>query len=541
MRRASLRLLLIAALAGAGLVLGALGAGLRWDARLSNLLLFAAWLAAMLLLLALALHLPARIAGPRYRAALWNGLLAAAAIVITYAANVAVFRHDVHLDLSREGVNTPPPALESVVEGLKSDIRLTYFYNNADDNAVGARELLAIAARQNAHFQFRAVDLDKEPATARRLGVRAYNTAVLEAEDRRLVVENTVDLGQIAYAALRVLKQRVDVICFVTGHGEPFSPAPPHFHYSHVETLKGHDVPGSGDILVGPPDGLDRLQLALTTLGYVTRPVVPATLPAIAPDCAVVAEIGPRSGFAPGEARLLSNYLAGGGRLLLMIDPAFPVEPELAGLLGRLGLAADPAVVIDPLNHSGSDATKVAVPYYPPHPITDRVAMTIFPEARPIRLGSAPAGIAADVVVASSSDSYLRSLPEATEGGQPTLPDAAEASPSRRNPAVLAVAVQGRWPDAPAGQGKPFRLVLVGNSNFATNAYFPSVSNGDLAVGIIRWLAGDEAMPRVKPQSFSQEQIELTSRQMRGIFVLVELVLPLSVIAFGGIVWWRRR
>jgi len=28
---------------------------------------------------------------------------------------------------------------------------------------------------------------------------------------------------------------------------------------------------------------------------------------------------------------------------------------------------------------------------------------------------------------------------------------------------------------------------------------------------------------------------------MRDIFVLVELVLPLSVVLLGGIVWWRRR
>jgi ABC-type uncharacterized transport system involved in gliding motility auxiliary subunit len=82
---------------------------------------------------------------------------------------------------------------------------------------------------------------------------------------------------------------------------------------------------------------------------------------------------------------------------------------------------------------------------------------------------------------------------------------------------------------------------VVGNSNFVTNAYFPYVSNGDLAVGMIRWLAGDEAMPTVKPQSFSPDQITLTGNQMRGIFIALEVVLPLGVILFGGVVWWRRR
>ena len=59
---------------------------------------------------------------------------------------------------------------------------------------------------------------------------------------------------------------------------------------------------------------------------------------------------------------------------------------------------------------------------------------------------------------------------------------------------------------------------------------------------MIRWLADDEARPAAKPQTFSPlERIALTRDQMRDIFVMVELVLPMSVVLFGGVVWWRRR
>jgi hypothetical protein len=504
--------------------------------RLSSILFFAAWLAAVSLLFALALRLPSRIGGPRLRAALWNVLVAGAALVAAGVADVAVYRHDVHFDLSRDGANAPPPQLDAVVDGLKTDIAVTYFYNSGDGNALHAKDLLAIASRRNGHLRLRAVDLDQEPALARRFGIRAYNTVVLEADDRRVVVENTADLAQIAYAGLRVLKRRVDIVCFVTGHGETFSAAPPHVHYSHVETLRGHDVAGGGDVLVGAADGLDRLQLAVTTLGYETRAVALTTVEAVPPDCAVLADIGPRSAYAPGEAALFAPYLAQGGRMLLMIDPAFPVGRDFADFLGKLGLASDQALVVDPLNHYASDDTKVAVPYYPPHPITDRIAMTIFPDARPIHTGPAPAGVSVTVLASSSGDSALRPLSPSD------APHAAsEASTTAREAAVLAVAVEGRWPGAPADRETPFRLVLVGNSNFASNAYFPYVSNGDLAVGMVRWLAGDDAMPPVKPQSLSLAQIDLTSRQMRDIFVAVELVLPLTVILLGGVVWWRRR
>lgn len=525
--------LLVLVLAGIALAFGLLGASHHWDARASNILLFAAWCAAMATLFVLALSLPLRVSGSRYRAMLINLALAAVAIVVACLANVAAFRHDVHLDLSREGTNTPPAQLEALVRGLKSDLSLIYFYNKADGNALKARDLLTVASRQNRYLHFSAVDLDKEPAKAREFGVRAYNTALWLAGDRRVLVENTVDLTQMAYAALRALKEMADVVCFVTGHGENIPEGPPHFHYSHVETLQGHEVPGAGDVLQGEPDGLDRLQLALTVLGYSMRPIMPATLTAIPSDCTVVAEIGPRRAYLPGEANLMSDYLAHGGRLVVMVDPTFPLS-EWGDLFRRVGVTSDQAVVIDPLNHYGTDDDKVAVAYYQPHPITNGLAMTIFPVARPIHVEAPPAGVTATILASSSKDSYLR---PANPSGIP----AADPNTAQRGPANLAVALEGRWPDARTSDDRRFRLVVVGDTNFAANSFFPYVSNGDFAVAIIRWLADDAARPKVKPPSFSLEQITLTRDQMRSIFIAVEFVLPMSVGLLGGIIWWRRR
>jgi hypothetical protein len=528
---------LTAALVLIAVVFGVLGVSGYWDTWGSNNLFFVAWCAAVLLLFVLALRLPLRTRGPRYRSVLWNALLAGVAIYVACLANVAVYHHDAHFDVSHERANTPPPQFEAVLAGLPSDISLTYFYNAGDENALKAKDLLTIASRDNHRFHFLAVDLDKAPATARQFGVHAYNTAVLQAQGRRVVVDNTVDLAQVAYAALRVLKKQVDVVCLVTGHGEGVPEDSAHVHYSHVETLQGHDVPGAGDVLEGDPDGLDRLQLAVTTLGYTVRKILPATLTAIPPDCAVVAEIGPRLAMAPSEPKLLSAYLAGGGRLLLMIDAEYQIDSEFKGLLGKLGLSSDAAVVIDPLNHYGSEDDKVAVPYYPPHPITNRLAMTIFPNARPIHLDPPPGGVKVSILASSSKDSYLRPSTQTVKTA-----DAGDTGSAGRGPKILAVAVEGRWPDAPRdAAAKPFRLVLVGNSNFAANSYFAYVSNGDLALRMVRWLAGDEAATAVRPQKLSLERITLTRDQMRTIFILVELILPLSLVLMGGLVWWRRR
>ena len=430
----------LAVLIVGAIALGALGfAGFGEET--ANSLLFAAWSLTLLALFTLALRLPLRGSGSRLSAWITTVLVTAAAIAVVVAANVALFRHDVHFDVSREGRNTPPSQLTTVIGNLRAPLSLTYFYNAGDVNALATKELIAIAAHGHPLFAFRAIDLDKEPGLARDIGVRAYNTAVLQAGDRKVMVENTTDATRMAYAALRALKERIETVCFVTGHGETFRPTQAHFHYSHVETLKGHETPGAGDVLVAAPEQLDRLQLALTEIGYEMRGIVMTQESAIPSDCAVVADIGPRTAFAAGEADVLVKYLAGGGRVLLLLDPLSPLGPDLEKhLLGAIGLTTEPAIVIDPLNHFRTDPDKVAVPYYPPHPITERVALTVFPQVRPIRVVAPPAGVNTSVLATSSQDSYRR--PPSTAGdlaaADPSTPDAED-----RGAQALAVAVEG--------------------------------------------------------------------------------------------------
>ena len=529
--------LIVAALVVGAVVFGALGFAGFGDS-ISNTLLFVAWWLSLLALFMLALRLPLRGRGSRAPAWIANALIVFAAIAVAVAANVALYRHDAHFDVSREGRNTPPRQLTDVIDQLHVQLSLTYFYNAGDENALAVRDLIEIASRNHPYLTFRGIDLDKEPGLARDVGVHAYNTAVLQAGDRRILVENVTDAARLGYAALRVLRQRAEMICFVTGHGETFRPMPGHFHYSHVETLKGHDTPGAGDVLVAEPEQLDRLQLALNEIGFDMRGIVTATTSAIPSDCAVVAEIGPRTALTSGEADLLVDYLKGGGRLLMLIDPQFPLGSELEShLLSPLGLSTEAAIVIDPLNHFRTDPDKVAVPYYPPHPITTRLALTVFPQVRPIHVVQPPAGVNASILAASSQDSYLR--PPSAAGGMAVATGDQAILEADRGVQTLAVALEGAWPGAPLN--RRFRLAVAGTSKFATNEYFPYVSNGELSVAMVRWLGGDDATPNLAPRTYNVPEIVLTSHQMRNTFIALVVLLPLTTAFCGVLMWWRRR
>src|SRR4029077_13831620 len=321
----SVRLLFEAALFLVALGLGAAAFDLV-DDTVADALYFGAWCAAMLLIFSLALRLPLHLRGRLAR--LGNPGIVGAALGLALLANIALYRHDAHFDATVSGRFTPPPELETIARSLQQhDVVLTYFYNSKDDDAYAAKQVLAVVGRQQPRLKVRVLDLDTEFTAARDYGVKLYNTVVVETECRRTQSENTVDLRQMAYAIERVLQRRTQTVCFIIGHGEHYAPG--HVHYSHVGTLGG-DRPGRSDVLGAPPHGIDRLKVAIEIIGYSDRAIEPATLPGIPRDCAVVADFGAVSAYAPAEVQVLRDYLLRGGHILLAYDPRFPVMPELA-------------------------------------------------------------------------------------------------------------------------------------------------------------------------------------------------------------------
>jgi ABC-type uncharacterized transport system involved in gliding motility auxiliary subunit len=108
-----------------------------------------------------------------------------------------------------------------------------------------------------------------------------------------------------------------------------------------------------------------------------------------------------------------------------------------------------------------------------------------------------------------------------------------------RGALALAVAAEGRWPDGAASA--PFRLVVIGDGDFASNSFFPYMSNGDLALSALAWLLREERAPTMRPPVEVLPQVVLTNREARGIFVVTVLGLPGLAATLGGVVWWWRR
>lgn len=516
---------------------------------MSEIAWFGGWVIAIAVVYALALRLLGWCwaARGRWMRASRLTLVGGFVVAVTVIANLALIRHDRQLDLTSTHRYTPNAQALAVIDALDRPVSLTYFYRGDDPAGVRAQRVVEELGRRNPLLGVTTSDPDTDPTLARTSGVKLYNAALLEADGRRIVVQGT-DEREIALGVQRVIGLNTLRVCFMTGHDE--YPSDNETFHTHVEALGGgahdHDH-GARAVVETTAHGIGRLRRSLEALGHGVRDISPAVDGRIDHACRILIDAGPRTAYSDIEVTALRDYLARGGAALLMYDLGFPISPSHAALLRLLGIAPEPAIVIDDVQHYAGDAEMVAAMSYPPHPVTKNLSFAFFPGVRPLSLSAPANGIEHTAIVTSSANARVQRLepdPAQThehehdsDHGHDHEQEALPPADLPRGTAVLAAAVSGRI----AADTAPFRLVVIGDSDFASNSFYPYMSNSRLALAIVRWLSGEESGTAIDARVEVLESVELTRTQQRGVFVLLVLVVPGLIALVGGVIWWRRR
>lgn len=482
---------------------------------------FGSVLVALAVLIAAGLRVPIPAAAPTRIAV--RVALSAAAIAAAILANVALYKHDVHFDLTREKAFTPSVEALRIVRDLDRDVELTYFYQGQNPAGRNAKAMVELMGRANARLKVRTVDPDQNPALANRMGIKLYNAAVLVADDQRIEVISTDD-REIALGIVRLLRSDQRPVCFLAGQGEydidNFA-----FH-THLEGQHAHSHDAQGmSVVQMEQHGMGRLRRALEKLGYGVRKLVLATQGHVPEGCAALVQANPRTRHTAPEVAAIEAHLARGGSFLLLIEPDFEPDPTLVALLERAGVRIGDGVVVDPISHYFTDEQMIAITTYARHPATLGLALSFYPGARPLEAIATP-NVRATVLFSSSASSTLARA----------KPGVNKAAGQAR---ALAIVAEGGLD--PGAATKPFRLAVVGDADFASNSFFPYLANADLALNLIAWLRGEERGPAMKPLVEVLPTLALTNAQMQGIFIVSVFVLPGLVALAGALVWWRRR
>ncbi len=418
-------------------------------------------------------------------------------------------------DLTAERRFTLAPESIEVLKSLQSPITILYFAVGGG-SGTDAKLLLDAYRAQSSNVQVETVDPDAQPTLTRQY-LAGNGTLVVLAGDKHVTVDSSTE-ADITSALIKVTRTTQPVVYFTTGHGER-------------------------DLADGGETGFALLKTGLERDGFQVKTLLLAVTNTVPSDAGVVVIGGPHSPFQPAEVDTLRTYLARGGRLMAMVDSSMDTpdrnlgEAGLNRLLGEWGITLRDDMVVDMVGRLSTDPRVLIVEQYGPSPITSRFMNTItaFPLARSLVLTqSAQSGLSTVSLAETSDQSWgsadLEAVWNAMKTGQLPGPGAQDA----KGPLVVAATASNSQTGA--------RLVVFGTSSFVTNPVLQQIrGNFDLALNGINWLAEQESQITIRPKPSDTRQIIPSLGLMVQVLGVSVILMPLSVLVVGLIVWWQRR
>lgn len=432
-----------------------------------------------------------------------------------------VMRNNYRWDLTQEKIYSIPEGMAGIFDRLRNEsIEVMAFYPHDDPARANFEIFLKQCQLRHRKFKYNFYDPDRVPNLAKQYQVKEFYTVILKMGDRH---ESLVGPSEETFsnALLRLSNPKRFGICFVTGHGE----AP------LTETNR---------------NGLSQIKGTLEGLNYTVHEVI-LLRDQVPPFCNVIAVGGPHHDFDPFEFKLLAKAFDSGRGIFFAIDPMDPgTGKAFADFIKTYGVLLGDDVVVDKMSRlvGGDFLVPLVGQYIADHPITAKFAKpTFFPVARTVQ-PSGEEGSRFEIMplALTGEGSWAETDLAGLEKGDAAFePDQADLA----GPLSLAVAVEAR--SKKDSEGSPDlssagRLVVIGDSDFLTNAYVGLSGNNDFLLSMIQWLTKDERFISIPVKETKFKLLLLTSQQRFWMLVFNIAVLPLFFLLAGGLwVILRRR
>ena len=436
---------------------------------------------------------------------------------------------------------------KDVLTKMEIPVQVLGFFVPNDPYGIGnyIKNLLKEYQNYSTKLTVKEIDPDEHPDQANKYGITQYQTVVFESEKgRRLIspqeiVQTSTDQQgnqQIAgieaehaftSAILEVTGVTQKKIYFLTGHGE-----------SSIDSNYSAATQSLRDNLFK----VDVLDLLITR--------------AIPDDAAALIIAGPKKPLDANELSIIKNYLDNGGWVMVMLNPN--PSPDMKLLLYLWGINVVDGTVVDPTSSLSPNVSSPIVPrlrnffgmtsiYFP-----GATAFLPQPEFQPQVIPSSSSDTPIQVVWMSnnstiemfslartSQDSWLET--NFDPGTAPVLNEGTDVT----GPLDLGLLVVMTPPlDAngnPIGTVPPTRLVVVGDSDFASNQDFYNGDNGNFLLNLVEVLTSGKELISIERKVLPFRRLVVGPEVANFIRISSIGLLPLLVLVMGGVIWWRRR
>lgn len=437
-------------------------------------------------------------------------------------------RHNYKVDTTKTGRYTLSLQTLKVLKALEKDIKATSFFGERQAEEKAAfEELMDQYAYASKKISYRNIDPDRNPGETKRYKVTAYGTVVLECgESEQRISEKSEE--KLTNAIIRITRTGKKKVFFLGGHGE-----------KGINAMK--------------EDGFQVAREAAEQANYETKELALLPNKQALEGADVLIIPGPQKGLQESELNILRSFLREGGKAFLMVDPF--EAPGLGAFAKDFGVELKEDIVIDKISQFfGADLTMPVVTKYKNHPITKDFALaTFFPLARSVApLKDKLEGVELESLMETSPESWAETDRAMLDQGKVSLDEADTKGPVSIGVALTIKAAEkegdkkegesGQDEGQPKAEEKTGRMVIMGDSDFASNSRINMVGNRDFFLNILSWLAEDADLISIRPKEAGGSiPTPLTQAQQQIVFLLPVLVCPMFVVVTGIVVFRRRK
>jgi ABC-type uncharacterized transport system involved in gliding motility auxiliary subunit len=478
----------------------------------------------------------------RIRRSTRSGALLATTCCLLFVLNYILDEYNKKVDLSYFKTTRPSESSKKMVKNLSEPVKAMLFFPGTNEVLDEALSFFDELKRESSRFTVKQVDQVMEPELAKDLSVSQNGTVVLVRGKQH----QSISLGTKLKRAKRKLKKldgefqtafrklmKKQKVAYIT--------------VGHEERSKERRDGRKGTEIREVYNWLERLNFAVKDLGVGQG--LASEVPA---DASVVIVPGPRRDFLPAELETLRRYLAGGGRMMLFLDPEADLTFE--PLLKPFGLKFTPEKLANDkfyvkMTYTPADRHVLYSNRFSAHPTVTTLTRNAH-RAAAIMLN---AGYLEEVPPAAGTKPQVQftihSMPFTWNdiNGNRIYESATEKRKVFELAAVVTMPVKENKPapkkmkdkkDKKGKEEKPeMRLIVAADSDMIVDPLF-RLSNGFFFLDGLKWLTGEE---EIIGDTSSEEDVRIvhTRKEDQLWFYLTIFAVPLVVLG-GGIYYTRR-
>lgn len=424
---------------------------------------------------------------------------------IAVALEIVSFRHNVRIDLTPTKSYSLAAQTVKVLRELDRDIRFAVFYKEGQRKDLG--EFFARLSLYTPHVKYSLIDLDRNPAQAKLQNITTYGQTIVEYGGKRDVLSVPTE-ESVVTLLIKYLHQGKRRIYFTQGHGENS----PDKEYSDLDRALRGEGWQVGVIDLSGKEAAVALKNSLLVVG------------------------GPQKDFDDGEIGQMANFLKGGGKLILMVEP-FVRLPRLEALLAKFDIGLGSGVVVDSESRlMGGDFLSPLISNFAKGFVADSfTSPAIFPTARPVEIKEGGTDRISYLAKSSARSWVAR---EKISPGKGEVYFKAGVDRKGPVPVALMVVVTGAASERTGTLGA---LLCFGDADFVNNQFIGMMANQDLFMNTVNWLEGVLDLISTRPQQYEYPYHYLTQKQGYLIFWLAVVIIPLIPLIMGVSVYLYRR